>query len=294
MAPLPHATTLAYMFENIAVAYAGDQAGTDAVALAVKLADVLASKLSIVFPYHPLLAAVPGDAAQQQVRDELKAIAPDSPSLKDATYLPSHSQWPIRATHEIADYQRCDLIVFGAAREGIAEHLHISLMERMVHAAPCAVLVAPSGYAQGAHSAPRHVGVGFASSKEGKQALQLGRELAQTFDGDLRVIAASWLSLVVRGYAAQAASISTLESETFAETKASLEEAVVDLGDIHVDAQVIKGDPITVLLEHSKTLDLLVLGSRAYGPVRHALLGSVSAAVMREADCPVLVTPRSG
>jgi nucleotide-binding universal stress UspA family protein len=293
MAPLPHATTLAYMFENIAVAYAGDQAGTDAVALAVKLADVLASKLSIVFPYHPLLAVVPGDAAQQQVRDELKAIAPDSPSLKDATYLSSHSQWPIHAMHEIADYQRCDLIIFGTAGEGIAEHLHISLMERMVHAAPCAVLVAPAGYAQGAHSAPRYVGVGFADSNEGKQALQLGQELAQTLDGDLCVISASWLSPAVRSYAAQTASISILESEIYTETKTSLEHAVANLGD-HVDAHAIKGNPTDVLLEHSKTLDLLVLGSRAYGPVRYALLGSVSAAVMREADCPVLVTPRSG
>ena len=59
-----------------------------------------------------------------------------------------------------------------------------------------------------------------------------------------------------------------------------------------VQTQTIEGNPADVLVEQSRELDLLVLGSRAYGPVRHALLGSVSAAVMREAHCPVLVMPR--
>jgi hypothetical protein len=218
MVTLVHVASFTCMFANIAAAYAADTAGKDAVALAVKLADALAGKLTILFPYHPLLAAAPAEAAEQRVRDQLKAIAPDSHSLREATYRCSSLQWPIRATHELAEDQDCDLIVFGAAREGIAEHLHISLMERMVHGAPCAVLVAPAGYAQGADRALRHVGVGFADSQEGKQALQLGQELAHALEGDLRVIAASWLSPVVRSYAAQAASISTLESETYAET----------------------------------------------------------------------------
>jgi nucleotide-binding universal stress UspA family protein len=54
-----------------------------------------------------------------------------------------------------------------------------------------------------------------------------------------------------------------------------------------------KGDPAEVLVNRSRDLDLLVVGSRGYGPLRHALVGNVSWDVMRKAACPVLVVPRS-
>jgi nucleotide-binding universal stress UspA family protein len=54
-----------------------------------------------------------------------------------------------------------------------------------------------------------------------------------------------------------------------------------------------EGDPGQVLAERSGVFDLLVVGSRGYGPVRHALEGNVSGKVMREAASPVLVVPRS-
>ena len=40
-------------------------------------------------------------------------------------------------------------------------------------------------------------------------------------------------------------------------------------------------------------IDLLFAGSRGDGALRRALLGSVSAALVRDADCPVVITPRS-
>jgi nucleotide-binding universal stress UspA family protein len=54
-----------------------------------------------------------------------------------------------------------------------------------------------------------------------------------------------------------------------------------------------EGDPGHVLAERSGDFDLLVVGSRGYGPVRHAFEGNVSGKVMREAASPVLVVPRS-
>jgi nucleotide-binding universal stress UspA family protein len=47
-----------------------------------------------------------------------------------------------------------------------------------------------------------------------------------------------------------------------------------------------------VLRERSGELDLLVLGSRGHGPVRAVLLGSVSSALVRSAESPVVVIPR--
>jgi nucleotide-binding universal stress UspA family protein len=52
-------------------------------------------------------------------------------------------------------------------------------------------------------------------------------------------------------------------------------------------------DAATELVKRSRELDLLIVGSRGHGPVRHALLGSVTQRLMEAAACPVLVVPRS-
>jgi nucleotide-binding universal stress UspA family protein len=54
---------------------------------------------------------------------------------------------------------------------------------------------------------------------------------------------------------------------------------------------VLEGDAASELAAASAELDLLVLGSRGYGSVRSALLGSVSRALVRSAACPVVVLP---
>lgn len=281
------------MFEKIVVGYAGDEAGRDAVKLAGALAAALGSSVTVVYPYSPLLSAVPADAAEQRIREELATLLPDSPELAEVTFHWSGSSWPIHALHNMASYENAELIVIGAARKGVKGHLHVSLMERMVHGAPCAVLAAPAGYADRDAGAWRGVGVGFTDSTESRMALRLGRELAGVLDGELSVLAASWIGTVIRSYAARAVAVSTLEDETYAQIRASVEQAVAELDPgTPVYTQTIKGDPCEMLVEQSDGLDLLVLGSRAYGPLRHVLLGSVSATVMREANCPVLVVPR--
>jgi nucleotide-binding universal stress UspA family protein len=55
---------------------------------------------------------------------------------------------------------------------------------------------------------------------------------------------------------------------------------------------VVVGAPEQVLAEESETTDLVVVGSRGYGPHRAVLLGSVSGRLVRESACPVLVVPR--
>jgi nucleotide-binding universal stress UspA family protein len=39
-------------------------------------------------------------------------------------------------------------------------------------------------------------------------------------------------------------------------------------------------------------LDLLVTGSRGYGPVRAVVLGGVTGRLVREAACPLVIVPR--
>jgi nucleotide-binding universal stress UspA family protein len=61
------------------------------------------------------------------------------------------------------------------------------------------------------------------------------------------------------------------------------------LGD---EIRVLEGAPLDHLAEQSRELDLLVVGSRGYGPLRRVLLGGVSGALLQTAACPVVVVPR--
>ena len=304
------------MLDRIVVGYAGDQAGRDAVALAGKFAAACKGRLTVVFPYHPLLARQASEQAQERVRTEVETLLGEiesSGGLGEPTYHWTSSSWPIHALHELADYEAAQLIVFGAAREDLGDHLHVSLMERMVHGAPCAVAVAPAGYAPPAPHAPaatvapeglpvaaRHhelsrIGVGFSSSQEGRAAVRLARELAGLTGAVVRVIAGAGLEPALASYAFSSPALEEVENEICAETEQTLARVCRELsaGDgVPVEHETIRGDPASVLIERTAELDLLVLGSRAYGPLRHVLLGSVSARVMREARCPVLVVPR--
>lgn len=58
---------------------------------------------------------------------------------------------------------------------------------------------------------------------------------------------------------------------------------------VGVESVVTTGDPSTMLVEASETAAMVVLGARGRGAVVSALLGSVSAPVIREAACPVVV-----
>ena len=58
-------------------------------------------------------------------------------------------------------------------------------------------------------------------------------------------------------------------------------------------AEVLEGDAVDELVKVSAGLDLLICGSRGYGPVRSTLVGGVSSRLAHAASCPLLVIPRA-
>ncbi len=54
----------------------------------------------------------------------------------------------------------------------------------------------------------------------------------------------------------------------------------------------VDGSADDVLVAESAEVDLLVVGSRGYGPVGAVLLGSASSALARAANCLIIATPR--
>jgi nucleotide-binding universal stress UspA family protein len=54
---------------------------------------------------------------------------------------------------------------------------------------------------------------------------------------------------------------------------------------------LVRDAPVRALAEYSEQVDLLVVGSRGYGPAHSLLVGGVSGRLIRRAACPVLVIP---
>ena len=61
--------------------------------------------------------------------------------------------------------------------------------------------------------------------------------------------------------------------------------------DVAVTPEVVDGHPAERLVEASREASLLVLGSHGAGAVHQALVGSVTAACVKAAYCPVVVLP---
>ncbi|MFV8382210.1 universal stress protein [Corynebacterium hindlerae] len=59
--------------------------------------------------------------------------------------------------------------------------------------------------------------------------------------------------------------------------------------DIKIGHTVAEGSPIDMLLEMSKSCTMIVMGSRGLGGLSGMVMGSVSAAVVSHAECPVVV-----
>jgi hypothetical protein len=83
-----------------------------------------------------------------------------------------------------------------------------------------------------------------------------------------------------------------INASMYADTERSLIERVARLSaDLESEGTLHSGRPADVLIALSETVDLLVIGSRGYGPLRAVLLGGVSGQVTRSAACPVVVVP---
>jgi nucleotide-binding universal stress UspA family protein len=84
-----------------------------------------------------------------------------------------------------------------------------------------------------------------------------------------------------------------LEDEAVGELTRVLQEArpPLEAAGLTVEAELLRGRPSAAIVDDARIWgpDLVVVGSRGHGPVETAVLGSVSAAVVDHAICPVLV-----
>lgn len=89
--------------------------------------------------------------------------------------------------------------------------------------------------------------------------------------------------------------LSATAAEREAEGERLLDDLAEETGVDRAERRVVTGFPAERLadLADDESAQLIVVGSRGRGPLRSALLGSVSTSLIGLARCPVLVVPPS-
>jgi nucleotide-binding universal stress UspA family protein len=230
----------------------------------------------------------------ERIADELE---PEGVTVECRTLLGASVA---RALHEAAEAEDAGLLVVGSTRRGpVGRVLPGSTAERLLHGAPCPVAVVPRRWTRDGE--PETVGVAFVDTEEGRNALRGAHALARRAGARLRVLTVVEVTLAMYGEteAQTVARRAKYFEDVLGEHRVRAEEAarlaVAALGgDIEVEVEVdgFIGDPAETLVRLSEHLDMLVCGSRGYGPLRAVLVGGVSRRVVAEARCPVIVVPR--
>jgi nucleotide-binding universal stress UspA family protein len=162
----------------------------------------------------------------------------------------------------------------------------------VLNGAPCDVFIAPKGYAEQDRPAFRTIAVAYDGTPEAKVALRRAEGLAFLSNAIVKVMTV--VTQPVAGVVPAGAGLGY--APPFPPEPDKVIDEAVDSVDARIGAQGqrLEGVPAEEIAEAcaEEDVDLLVMGSRGYGPMSRVLLGSVSGKIINHASCPVLVVPR--
>ena len=196
---------------------------------------------------------------------------------------------------ELADVsrdERAELLVLGSSsRLGFGRVVFGDVATTLLHEAPCALAVAPAGYAESDPGPPLRIAVAFDGGPESGIALRTAIELADRTRARLSVLTA--IDAVGSGLSGP---FSMMGAAQTVEVHREAMRHILDLAleqvpaELPVDARLLLG-PADEIAEAACNDDLLITGSHGRGPLGRAMLGSVSARLLAKAECPVLALP---
>ena len=275
------------MFKQIVVGVDEHQGGRDAIALAKQL---LARDGELTLA-HVLAHDGPtyrGPTAGYEFSGRTRA-AQLLEKVRDGSGVDAHLRWRIsgsvgRGLHELCEEAEADLLVVGSSRRGLLGRVLIGDdTQGALNGSPCAIAIAPTNYAHEL-AAMREIGVGYNGSPESEQALDLARRLVAGTGAKLSAFEA--VALSASSFDARVLPLSDTVDALVNEAR----DRITALGG--VESHAAYGDAAEELALYSASLDLLIVGSRSYGPLGRLIHGSTSKKLAHMARCPLLVLPR--
>ena len=257
------------MAEPIVIGVALREDDQAPLALGLELVRFMGAPLALahVFAYD-MTSPVSSDADAAALEGvTLLALARVGETLGDEFEVTLHAEpntSRVRGLRAAGEKLGASLLVVGASHRGrVGRVLPGGAAERLLHAPPCALAVAPRDY-RPSSGGVRRIGVAFADTPDGRDALDVAAAIAAMGGAALTIYT------VVDDPAT---------TPHFPEGASG-------------DVEVLEGDTTQALAAASADLDLLVCGSRGLGALHGAVTGSVSATLAHESGCPLIVLPR--
>jgi nucleotide-binding universal stress UspA family protein len=273
------------MFRHVIVGVDGGPTGRDAVALAKLLVaqdgELALAHVYELTPYRGASGAY--GPAQHAESTALLEQAREAAGL-DAELVDITASSVGRGLHYLSETREADLLVVGSSAQSLVGRVLVGDITRAsLIGAPCAVAVAPLGHA-GAAGTIATIGVGYDGTPDCEAALSFARELAAIHGASVSVMT------VVEPSTVAGLLRSSPDEEDYAEEMAQARAALAKLEG--VNGTVVLGWAGEELTSFGEHVDLLVVGSRGYGPIRRLMFGGVATQLASSAPCPLVVMPR--
>ncbi len=191
--------------------------------------------------------------------------------------------------HEVAEADNAAAIVLGSShRSSAGRALFGSVAEGVLQGAPCPVAVAPPDYGRRTgNSLAGRIAVGYDAGQEARGAVHAAADVAAATGATLQIVGVLRPLQPSPGRGPYLPMARRTVQDRLDQIASEVRSGVT------VETTLAEGDPAGCLAGAAAEADLLVVGSRGYGPVRRTLLGSVSRAVIHKASAPVLVMPKA-
>jgi len=263
-----------------------------ALRFAGRLASLEAATLTVVSVHTDEYLFITTEEAEEQRNiyfREMREIADDELSGPFSFQASAMLSAPAGIT-QVAENIDPDLIVIGSSHRGsIGRVLIGDAGSRLVTGAPCAVAVVPRGWGKDGSTEISRIGIGVNGSEESDLGIEYGSSLALDLEASVEllgvvphVMTPGRVGLTSPGF--QDVIREDLESRLLVDASR--------LPNPDVETRIRYGDAADELTEASDHLDIIVLGSRSYGPFGRVLLGGTAVKMMRSSGCPVIVIPR--
>ncbi len=237
------------------------------------------------------------EAAQNftaEIAKQIENTFPNCTAISEAKFgnskemILAHSSWP------------ADLIVLGSrGRQGLPRIVLGSVSQTVLLYGQCSTLIARYQTAhEGVPLFDRNILVAVDDSEHSRNALDWVLNLPWHADTKFTLLsvlppmvdsfANGFDALHTRGVSNFRAEQVNITKEFLAKSHARFRQV---FGNDRCSAEFIEGSPAEAILEKARSLPagLVVLGSRAHGPMKRILMGSVSQEVVLQAPCPVEV-----
>ena len=129
------------------------------------------------------------------------------------------------------------------------------------------------------------------ASESARRALMIALEIAKKYDSRIVILHVVFTPEALGYTLSSGITVPQEEISIYGSEALTATLAGINTGNVPLEKKQKPGHPAVAILEEIEIehFDLVVMGSRGYGPITGSLLGSVSQRVLSKAECPVLI-----